>query len=356
MQRRTLDSYAHTSAAGSASIAHQHLANARRIEALSATLGRQLSGKALGCPGWAEVVKRMEDGITHGVVVYRLGQLIRAAGAADVLADLANAGFAVYDSDGENDLISSRSRGDHEDAVKDQEDYAPRHGGDTRRGRPPVNTYLCTGRDSPVRCGNCGHHLDINQNNRGKTYPDGVLKHHYRCLRQSGGCGKTIADWRTLDEIIEDIMLRWLADPVVLAAIREDQAERHAERQPVLDEIADRERRKAHWSRLFNEGQISDDELTRNLVQLNAAIEQARHRLGEIDAVPLSRIDDAIVAQILSEWQNADPETKRTDMWRAWEGYHVCVDPGSSSDDKSIVRRRVHKPKKISAPVRPNDF
>lgn len=354
MQRRTLDSYAYTSAAGAASVAQQHQANFARIQALSALLGKELSGIALGCPGWLEAVRRMNDGISDGVVVYRLGELIQSATSFRVVADLTAAGFIVYDSDELNDLTSSRKSDAHEDAVNDQEDYAPRHSGDARRGRPPVNTYLCTGRDSPVRCGNCGHHLDINQNNRGKTYPDGVLRHHYRCLRTSGGCGKTIADWRALDEIIEDIMLRWLSDPVVLSAIREDQEARHAERQPILEEIADRVRRKAHWSRLFNEGQISEDELTQNLAELNAAIERAQGRLGELDAIPLSRIDDATIAHILNEWQNADPETKRADMWRAWEGYLVCVDPGSSSDDKAAVRHRVHKPKRISAPARPS--
>ncbi|MGW6790083.1 hypothetical protein [Streptomyces chartreusis] len=358
MHRRTLDSYARSSAAGGVSIAHQHQANFRRIEALSAILGKAVDGQSLGCPGWAQAVKRLESGASDGVVVYRLGQLIQDPDAGRLLADLARAGFAVYDSDAEIDLVIERNRDDDDDAVKDAEDYAPAHStpvrrGDARRGRPPVNTYLCTGRESPVRCGNCGHHLDINTNARGKTYSDGVLKHHYRCLKTTGGCGKTIADWRVLDEIIEDIMLRWLSDPSVLEILREVQETRNMERQPLLKEIADRERRKAHWGALFNDGEITESELTHNLRELNAAIKAAQSKLGEIESVPLSTIDAEAIAQILEEWQNADSETKRADLHRAWEGFHVLVDPGSSTDDKDAVRRRVHRPRRIAEPVRP---
>lgn len=215
-------------------------------------------------------------------------------------------------------------------------------------------TYLCTGKDSPVGCGNCGHYLDINTNARGKTYPDGVLRHHYRCLRTSGGCGKTIADWRTLDEIIGDVMLRWLADPQVLAMIRQDQEARNAERLPHLEEIAQRERRKTHWGRLFNDGKISADQLTEMIDDLNADIQKTQIRLGEIDSVPLSRLDESTVAQILHSWEAAAPADKRKDLQRAWHGFRVLVDPGSSVDSKDKVWRRVHKPKRVSVPAPPN--
>lgn len=209
-------------------------------------------------------------------------------------------------------------------------------------------TYLCTGRDSPIRCGNCGHYLDINTNARGKTYADGVLRHHYRCLRTSGGCGKTIADWRVLDEIVEDIMLRWLADPHVLEMIRLNQEAMHIERLPYLEEIAQREERKSSWGRLFNEGKISEAELSQMLDDLNAGIREAQARLGEIESAPISRLDESAVAEILHEWKTAPPAAKRLDLQRAWEGFYVFVDPGSSTDDKDKVWRRVHKPKRIS--------
>lgn len=364
MHRRTLDSYARGAAAGEISTARQHQANFRRIEGLGAQLGKKVSGESLSCNGWAEVVKRLESGASNGVVIYRLTQLIRDAQAGRTLADLAMAGFAVYDSDAKIDLVNPRNCDDFDDAVKTEEDYRPRssaaptdQGGGIstgRRGRPPGNFYLCTGRDSPIRCGNCGHHLDINANARGKTYPDGELKHHYRCLKSSGGCGKTIADWRILDEIIEDIMLRWLADPRILDMIRQDQETKNAQRQPYAEEIARRESRKDHWGRLFNEGKISEDELTRMIDDLNTGIRAAQEHLSEIESAPLSRLDEEIVAHILREWHDANPAEKRDDLLRAWEGFHVLVDPGSSTDDKSAVWRRVHKPKRISVQVHPN--
>lgn len=361
MRRRMLDSYAHTGAAGG-SAARQHRENLRRIEDLEAEPGERLAGDSFAHPDWDRVVKRLESGASDGVVIFRLAWLIHDRESAQQLADLARAGFAVYDSDGRFDLISSPEREDFEDAVTSGEDYRPgnstavrpdRERAEGRRGRPPMATYLCTGRDSPVRCGNCGHYLDINTNARGKTYADGVLRHHYRCLRASGGCGKTIADWRVLDEIIEDIMLRWLADPHVLEMIKLSQEARHIERLPYLEEIVQLENRKTHWGRLFNEGKISEEQLTQMVDDLNVGIRAAQAKLSEIESVPLSRLDESTVAQILHEWETSEPAAKRADLWRAWEGFHIFVDPGSSVDGKDKVWRRVHKPRRISATAPP---
>lgn len=359
MHRRILDSYA---ASGDPPAADQHRANLCRIEELDAEPGELLAGESLDCKGWTVLVKRLESGASDGAVIFGLGRLMREPLTSVQLVDLARAGFAIYDTDGRYDLISPQGNEGPDDAMTSGGDYGPGNStavrddhGRRRRGRPPMATYLCTGRDSPIRCGNCGHYLDINTNARGKTYADGVLRHHYRCLRTSGGCGKTIADWRALDEIIEDIMLRWLADPHVLEMIRLNQEARHIERLPYLEEIAQREERKGSWGRLFNEGKISEPELTRMLEDLNAGISEAQARLDEIESVPVSRLDESTVAQILHEWKTAPPAAKRNDLQRAWEGFRVLVDPGSSMDDKDKVWRRVHKPKRISEVAPPNN-
>lgn len=358
MHRRILDSYA---ASGDPPAADQHRVNRRRIEELGAELGKELAGESLDCQDWATLVKRLESGASDGVAIFGLGRLTQRPLTSVQLLDLANAGYAIYDSDGRYDLISPQDSEAPDGAEVTAEDYRPGNStavrpdhGRRRRGRPPMATYLCTGRDSPIRCGDCGHYLDINTNARGKAYADGVLRHHYRCLRTSGGCGKTIADWRVLDEIIEDIMLRWLADPHVLEMIRLNQEERRIERLPHLEEIAQREARRAHWGRLFNEGKISEAELAQMLEDLNAGISEAQARLDEIESVPVSRLDESTVAQILHEWKTAPPAVKRSDLQRAWHGFRVLVDPGSSMDDKDKVWRRVHKPKRISAVAPPN--
>jgi hypothetical protein len=358
MHRRILDSYA---ASGDPPAADQHRANLRRIEGLGAEPGKELAGESLDCADWATLVKRLESGTSDGAVVFGLGPLMREPLTSVQLLDLARAGYVIYDADGRHDLISPHDSEAPDDAMTSGGDYGPgnstavRHDhGRRRRGRPPMATYLCTGRDSPIRCGDCGHYLDINTNARGKTYADGVLRHHYRCLRTSGGCGRTIADWRVLDEIIEDIMLRWLADPHVLEMIRLNQESRHIERLPHLEEIARHEERKVSWGRLFNEGKISEAELAQMLDELNARIREAQSRLDEIESVPISRLDESAVAEILHEWKTAPPAVKRSDLQRAWEGFCVFVDPGSSMDDKSKVWRRVHKPKRISVVAPPN--
>ncbi|SOE25584.1 zinc ribbon domain-containing protein [Streptomyces sp. OK228] len=358
MHRRILDSYA---ASGDPPAADQHRANLRRIEELGAEPGELLAGESLGCNDWATLVKRLESGKSDGAVIFGLGRLMRDALTSVQLLDLTRAGFGLYGPDKTFDLINPQDNEAPGDAMASGGDYGPGNSaavrldhGRRRRGRPPMATYLCTGRDSPIRCGDCGHYLDINTNARGKTYADGVLRHHYRCLRTGGGCGKTIADWRVLDEIIEDIMLRWLADPHVLEMIRLNQEARHIERLPYLEEIAQREERKSSWGRLFNEGKISEAELSQMLDDLNAGIREAQARIGEIESAPISRLDESAVAEILHEWKTAPPAVKRSDLQRAWEGFHVLVDPGSSMDDKSKVWRRVHKPKRISVVAPPN--
>lgn len=209
--------------------------------------------------------------------------------------------------------------------------------------------YLCTGTDSPIRCGNCGGHFDINEAPHAETYPDGKKRQRYVCKVVSGGCGSTIADRRVLDEIIEDLIRRWLRNPETLRAIREAQEARQRVREPYDREIAERDERKAHWGQLFNQGKVSPEEHIAMVDDLNTGIDAARLRLNEIEAIPISNLDEATIAQILRDWELLSPAEKRSDLRRIWQGFIVPVAPGSYRDDRNATSQRVGWPRPISA-------
>lgn len=226
-----------------------------------------------------------------------------------------------------------------------------------RRGRPSEDRYLCSGRDSPIRCGNCGGYFSIKASNPPGTYPDGETRRHYRCLRAGGGCGRTIADVRALDAVIEDLTLQRLSHPDQLATIRQIQAERlqaehQSERRPHENEIARREALRPFWDKRLNDGMVTVDQYTAAVRDLNAGIREAQEALALLDAAPIPQLVDTMIAEIASGWNSATPATKRADLRRVWAGFQILVEPGSSGDTEEQVRMRISQPKRIPATPR----
>lgn len=221
-----------------------------------------------------------------------------------------------------------------------------------RRGRPSEDRYLCSGRDSPIRCADCGGYFSATAHQRGRTYEDGEIRHHYRVLKPAGGCGRTIADQRVLDAVIEDLTLQRLSQPDQLAMIREVQRRRRAERQPHEDEIARREALRPYWDGRLNDGKIGQEQHAAAVEDLDAGIRAARAQLLLLDAVPVPELDDITIREIIEGWESATPAQKRADLRRVWAGFQILVTPGSSSDTEEEVRMRISRPKRIPATPR----
>jgi hypothetical protein len=219
----------------------------------------------------------------------------------------------------------------------------------------PRGRYLCTGRDSPIRCGNCGHTLDINEWPHGETYPDGAKRQRYVCKRVYGGCGSTIADQRTLDGIIDDVMQRWIRQADTIRVIQLAQNRRQAKRRPYVEEIDSLRERLRHWGDLFDGGKISAADHAERVDNLNARLLEAETRLTEVDAIPVPDIDEAGLSDIRDQWEDATDADKRAFLRRAWRGFIVEVDPGSLTDDRRQVRDRVHPPRLILRLIRRPD-
>lgn len=216
-----------------------------------------------------------------------------------------------------------------------------------RRGRP-VDPYLCSGTDSPVRCGNCGGHLTASVHQRGKTYEDsGEVRRHYRCMQ----CGKVIADQRTLDAAIGERTLGRLTQPDQLATIRAVQAERAQKRLPHEAEIARREGLRPYWDGRLNDGLINEEQHAASVAGLDAGIVAARRALEELDAHPAPDLDSDMIRQIVRGWSTATPAQRRADLRLAWRGYLVKVAPGPSTELRAdIVQRQISAPERITPP------
>lgn len=217
-----------------------------------------------------------------------------------------------------------------------------------RRGRPHEDPYMCSGRDSPVRCATCGGHLTATVHQRGATYEDGEVRHHYRS-HGPAGCGKNIADVRALDRAVEAMTLQRLTDPQQLAMIRKIQDEHRARRDPYLEEIEQREAVRAYWDRRLNHLLITIDQHAAGVAELDAAIVSARAALEDLDAAPVPDIDDRTASQIISGWNSATPMDRYRDLRRVWSGFEILVTPGPSTDTEDQVRERISRPRPISS-------
>lgn len=205
----------------------------------------------------------------------------------------------------------------------------------SRRGRPPVDRYLCTKKDSPVRCGNCRGQLTGNIAAHGATYEDGTPRYIYSCLKNGKvqGCGRTIADWRTLDATVSALVVDRLSTPRQVAQIRRVQDARQREREPHESRIAAMEQLESYWDQRLNEGKVSPEKHSAMVDDLGKKIENERKTLAKIDLAPLPPpLQDESLMHIRAEWQSATMSLKRERLRQAYQGLHILVEPGSSTE------------------------
>lgn len=217
-----------------------------------------------------------------------------------------------------------------------------------RRGRPHEDPYLCSGRDSPVRCSSCAGHLTATVHQRGATYEDGGVRHHYRS-HGPAGCGRNIADVRALDRAISAMTLQRLTDPRQLAMVRKIQEEHRASREPYLEEIRRREEVRSYWDKRLTGQLITIGQHAEGVAELDAAIASARKALAELDSVPVPDLDDVVARQIATGWNTATPAQRYADLRRVWRGFEIFVTPGSTTETAEQVRRRISRPRPIPA-------
>ncbi|MFH8405612.1 recombinase family protein [Streptomyces sp. NPDC018019] len=218
----------------------------------------------------------------------------------------------------------------------------------SRRGRPPLETYLCTGKDTPVRCADCGGYFTIYIDTRHKTYADGVERRHYRCNAKYGGCGRTIADWRALDRAIEAMVLDRLSQPKQVAQIKKALEARRRQRKPHEDKIGKLEELKTYWNRRLNEGKVSQSEHEAMVDDLLAQIGKEQKKLEKVEATPAPAVDIETLRDIREEWKTASPARKRERLRQAYSGFRILVTPGPSTEDE--VRHRISDPMPIPPP------
>lgn len=220
----------------------------------------------------------------------------------------------------------------------------------SRRGRPPENRYLCTGKDSPVRCGSCGGCFTGIINTRG-TYADGVPRYHYTCLKNTKvhGCGRTIADWRALDAAVSALVIDRLSTPEQIAQIQRVRDERHEQRKPYESRIGKLEELESYWDGRLNDGKILPERHAVMVDDLHRKIAAERGKLDAIELIPVPPpVQEKSRERIRQEWESALPAQRRERLHQAYRGFHIIIPPGSSLE--SDVRHRVSVRRIQSAP------
>jgi DNA invertase Pin-like site-specific DNA recombinase len=223
---------------------------------------------------------------------------------------------------------------------------------ESRRGRQPLETLLCSGKDSPIRCGNCGGYLAAQLGVARKkkddtvrpalTYADGSLMRHYRCHK---GCGKTIADCRALDKAISAMVVDRLSSPQAIEQIRRHIESIRSKRAPHEKEIVRIESLVQHWDERLNAGNMSPDRYRVLVADLDKRKAEQMKLLADISEDVPKTVPEGTMDDIAREWEAATPAMRRERLRQAYSGYHILVIPGSSKEED--VRYRIGKPTPI---------
>lgn len=214
---------------------------------------------------------------------------------------------------------------------------------ESRRGRPPVDIYLCTGRDSPIRCSDCGGYFTVNSSGRGATYPDGETRRYYRVSKS--GCGRTIADWRALDKAIESMVIDRLSSAEQLDEIQRVQEARAQRTAPHERELVRLEALRDHWNAQLTKGHIAPEQHGRMLDDVARKIRQEQQALKAFEHIPVVRLTAAEAADFRREWKSATPAQKRERLRQAYAGFRIFVTPGSAAE--TDVRYRISEARPI---------
>jgi DNA invertase Pin-like site-specific DNA recombinase len=210
----------------------------------------------------------------------------------------------------------------------------------SRRGRPPAQIFLCTGK-VPIRCWNCTTVLTQRQSSHGVRYSNtGEVKRYYLCDKTAGGCGRTIADRYVLDGHIRDMIAHELSSSESAEELKRQREQRQSQRTPHEKEIARLTRIRDHWDKQLNDGaeDMTIERHTFLVADLNGKIKAEQAKLGAIGealtAPPSTESRDAV----LRKWEAAGPEGQRTMFRQAFGERIIYAQPGSSLDADCLDR------------------
>lgn len=210
----------------------------------------------------------------------------------------------------------------------------------SRRGRPPAQIFLCTGK-VPIRCWNCCTVLTQRQSSHGVRYPDtGEVKRHYLCDKTAGGCGKTIADRLVLDAHIRDMIVRELSSFESAEELKRQREQRQTLREPHEKEIARLVRIRDHWDKQLNDGaeDMTIERHTFLVGDLNKKIKEAQTKLERIGEALTAPPEAESREAVLVKWEAAGPEGQRSMFCQAFGERIIYAQPGSSLDSDCLDR------------------
>lgn len=207
-----------------------------------------------------------------------------------------------------------------------------------KSGRPPSETYLCSG---IVAC-HCGTTLAGRPRKNMKPYADGDVKREYWCMKQRGGCGGTAIDQRGLDKHVRALAVAILGDPRHADAI-ESAARKTAERRVELDaQIAKLEILARQLSERLGNGELPLDRYdaaTRPLDKRLAALRAQRDQLPASEASGEGLDGRATRAEWERRWDAASTDERRDLVRRALRGRTLVVNPADRTDRTDVGKR-----------------
>ncbi len=212
----------------------------------------------------------------------------------------------------------------------------------SRRGRPPAQVFLCTGK-VPVRCWSCGTVFTQRQSSHGTKYPGtSEVKRYYLCDKESGGCGKTIADRHVLDGHVRDAVIEELSSAESAEELKRQRQQKQSQREPHEKEIVRLSRIRDHWDAQLNAG-ADDMTIERHTFltgDLNKKIREQREKLNAIGEAQAAPPEAESREAVLKKWEAAGPEGQRAMFRQAFEERPFYVVPGSSLDADVLDRMK----------------
>lgn len=211
----------------------------------------------------------------------------------------------------------------------------------SRRGRPPVQVFLCTGK-VPVRCWNCSTVLTQRASSHGVRYAgSSEIKRSYLCDKTVGGCGRTIADRYVLDRHVRDAVVAELSSAESAQELHRQREERQRERAPHEEEIVRLAKIRDHWDKQLNDGQdMTIERHTFLTADLNRKIKEREAKLTEIGEARAAPPEAESRESVLRTWEAASPAERREMFKQAFEERPFYVMPGSSLDTDVLDRMK----------------
>jgi hypothetical protein len=161
--------------------------------------------------------------------------------------------------------------------------------------RPGRAKHLCS---YLVRCDGCGGPLNVR--------PNVTRNYHYMAYTCYDGCGITIQQTR-LDDYVEEVILRWLADPLVYTDLTrvDDSAaamQAHADAEQLRADLAE-------WRRLAEAGEVTPVTFAR--VERDRLVKIAEAELRAQQAALPPALVGNFGPEAESRWAKLDIEAKR---------------------------------------------